>query len=284
LPSHGLVVFHGAGDVARLSHYFLPRLLLAGQRVLFLDGANSADPRLLERFARERHVPFAAFNRGIQIARAFTCFQLTELTKRVPQFLADFPAQVVIVTAFPDLYFDEDVRDWNARVAFEEGLANLRRWAGSSSTIQRQGMALAMPNGRGNTYPGPSGPEVVSTSAAEAARDAAAHPARLKPCPDVRAGVAIAVFSATEDFAPSPARRRFFPQLCAVANEVWKFSVDADNRLRLIGDPPRPRLRGQIVGATPCGYPLRAGGASSDAGQAQGPAPTRSGGILPASR
>ena len=107
LPARGLAVFHGAGNVARLSHYFLPRLLMEGKRVLFLDGANSADPRLIERFARERSVPFERFNRGIQIARAFTCFQLTELIARIPKFLADFPAQVVIVTAFPDLYFDD---------------------------------------------------------------------------------------------------------------------------------------------------------------------------------
>ncbi len=191
LPTHGLAVFHGAGNVARLSHYFLPRLLLEGKRVLFLDGANSADPRLLERFARERHVPFEQFNRGIQIARAFTCFQLTELIARVPKFLADFPAQVVIVTAFPDLYFDEDVRDWNARVAFEQGLRNLRR-CGSAGILPAGG------------------------------RDGRAP------------GAVIAVFSAIEDFSPPPARRRFFPELSAAANEVWRFSLGADNRLRLI--------------------------------------------------
>lgn len=129
LPAHGLAVFHGQGDVPRLSHYFLPRLLLEGKRVLFLDGANSADPRLIARFARERGVPFAQFNRQIEIARAFTCFQLTELIARVPRLREDFPAEVLIVTAFPDLYFDEDVRDWDARVAFEQGLANLGRWA-----------------------------------------------------------------------------------------------------------------------------------------------------------
>ncbi len=105
LPAHGLAVFQGPGDVARLSHYFLPRLLMQGKRVLFLDGANSADPRLIARFARERHVPFAQFNRQIEIARAFTCFQLTELIARVPQFLEDFPAAALIVTAFPDLYY-----------------------------------------------------------------------------------------------------------------------------------------------------------------------------------
>ncbi len=132
LPPQGLAVFHGDKDTARLSHYFLPRLLLQGKRVLMLDGANCADPRLLERLARQRRVPFEQFSRQIQIARAFTCFQLTELIARVPRLLTDFPAELLIVTAFPELYYDEDVRDWNARVAFEQALADLQRWAGPS--------------------------------------------------------------------------------------------------------------------------------------------------------
>jgi hypothetical protein len=128
-PEQGLAVFYGPGNVPKLSHYFLPRILLQGRRVLFLDGANSANPRLLARLARERRVPFDRFNRQVQIARAFTCFQLTELIARVPCFLADFPADVLVVTALPDLYFDEDVRDWDARVAFEQALCNLSRLA-----------------------------------------------------------------------------------------------------------------------------------------------------------
>jgi hypothetical protein len=137
LPPQGLAVFHGDKDTARLSHYFLPRLLLQGKRVLMLDGANCADPRLLERLARQRRVPFEQFSRQIQIARAFTCFQLTELIARVPRLLTDFPAELLIVTAFPELYYDEDVRDWNARVAFEQALANLQRWARSGDFTRR---------------------------------------------------------------------------------------------------------------------------------------------------
>lgn len=129
LPARGLEVFHGTGDMARLSHYALPRLLVQGKRVLFLDGANCADPRLLERFARERNLPFERFNRQVQIARAFTCFQLTEMIARVPRWLRRFPAHVLIVTAMPDLYFDEDVSDGNARVAFHQAFRHLRRWA-----------------------------------------------------------------------------------------------------------------------------------------------------------
>ncbi len=128
-PEQGIAVFHGPGSTPKLSHYFLPRLLLQGKQVLFLDGANSADPRLLARLARERRVPFERFNSQIQIARAFTCFQLTELVARVPLFLESFPADILVVTALPDLYFDEDVRDWDAGVAFEQAIGNLGRLA-----------------------------------------------------------------------------------------------------------------------------------------------------------
>ncbi|MGD0130048.1 MAG: hypothetical protein ABSF46_32415 [Terriglobia bacterium] len=130
LPAHGLALFHGDQDAGRLSHYFFPRLLLEGKRILMLDGANCADPRLLERMARQRRVPFERFCRQIEIARAFTCFQLTELIARLPRLLTDFPAEIVIVTAFPELYYDEDVREWDAQVAFEQALTNIRRLTG----------------------------------------------------------------------------------------------------------------------------------------------------------
>ncbi len=112
----------------RLSHYFLPRLLFAKKQILYLDGANQISPLLLARFARERGLDPSSVNSLIRVARAFTCFQLTELVRRVPKTLQKFSADVLIVTALPDLYFDEDVRDREARASFEhalEGLANV---------------------------------------------------------------------------------------------------------------------------------------------------------------
>ncbi|MDE3179856.1 MAG: hypothetical protein KGM47_09365 [Acidobacteriota bacterium] len=129
LPLDGLALFEGDSAAPRLSHYFLPGLVLSGKRVLFLDGANCADPRLMARLARQRNIPFAEFSRRLQIARAFTCFQFTELIARVPQFISGFRAEVLIVTAFPELYFDQDIRDWDARAAFEQALRHLRCWA-----------------------------------------------------------------------------------------------------------------------------------------------------------
>jgi hypothetical protein len=74
-------------------------------------------------------------NSLIRVARAFTCFQLTELVRRVPKTLQRFSADVLIVTALPDLYFDEDVRDREARASFEHALEGLRNVAPLSLSI-----------------------------------------------------------------------------------------------------------------------------------------------------
>lgn len=140
LPSSGLALFEGDSDAPRLSHYFLPSLILTGKRILWLDGANCANPRLMANLARRRGILFPEFSRDIQIGRAFTCFQLTELIARVPQLIAKFPAQVLIVTACPELYFDQDIRDWDARVAFGQALNHLRRWA----TLNEPKLAVAV--------------------------------------------------------------------------------------------------------------------------------------------
>src|SRR5712664_803536 len=128
LSDRALTVFYGCPEMPRLSHYFLPRLLFAKKQILYLDGANQISPLLLARFARERGLDPSSVNSLIRVARAFTCFQLTELVRRVPKTLERFSADVLIVTALPDLYFDEDVRDREARASFEhalEGLVNL---------------------------------------------------------------------------------------------------------------------------------------------------------------
>jgi hypothetical protein len=47
----------------------------------------------------------------------------------VPRFIEKFAADALIVTALPDLYFDEDVRDRDAAVAFRHALEALRALA-----------------------------------------------------------------------------------------------------------------------------------------------------------
>ena len=52
-----------------------------------------------------------------------------------PKLLEKFSADVLIVTALPDLYFDEDVRDREARASFEHALEGLRKLAPLSLSI-----------------------------------------------------------------------------------------------------------------------------------------------------
>ena len=129
LPNRALTLYYGCPEMPRLSHYFLPRVLLEEKRILYLDGANQISPLLIARFARERGLEPSAFNCLIRVSRAFTCFQLTELIRRVPKFLQTFDVSVLIVTALPDLFFDEDVRDREARASFEHALEGLREIA-----------------------------------------------------------------------------------------------------------------------------------------------------------
>jgi hypothetical protein len=126
LPENGLSVFYGLPETPRLFHYFLPRAIHEGKSVLCLDGANRFDPLLIARFARERGMQLAEYGRSIRVARAFTCFQLTELLVRMPRLLRTFPALIAIVTALPDLYFDEDVREREAIVSFGRALQALK--------------------------------------------------------------------------------------------------------------------------------------------------------------
>lgn len=143
LPPNQLTVLYGLSNVGQLAHYFLPRVLLAGKQVLFLDGANRFDPLLIAQFARHRGLAPVDFNQRIRIARAFTCFQLTELLLRAPKFLRAFPADLLIITALPDLYFDEDVREREAGTAFERALEGLRQLTNSHLAIGVFSDALA---------------------------------------------------------------------------------------------------------------------------------------------
>jgi hypothetical protein len=126
LPDRALTLLYGCPEMPRLPHYFLPRVLLDEKRVLYLDGANQISPLLIARFARERGRDPSTFNNLVRISRAFTCFQLTELILRVPIFLRTFAASVLIVTAIPDLFFDEDVRELQAQASFEHALEGLQ--------------------------------------------------------------------------------------------------------------------------------------------------------------
>ncbi|MBI4462705.1 MAG: hypothetical protein HY653_07360 [Acidobacteria bacterium] len=130
----------------RLAHYFLPGVWRRKQQVLFLDGANCFSPLRVARFARERRIPPAEFYERIRVARAFTCFQLEELIVRLPRALRCFPAQVVMITGLPDLFYDEDVGAGEAALSYRKTLAALR-------SLLEQPLAVAVFSGGSPVVP-----------------------------------------------------------------------------------------------------------------------------------
>jgi len=50
LPERSLTVYYGCPEMPRLSHYFLPRVLLHEKQVLYLDWANQISPLLIAGF------------------------------------------------------------------------------------------------------------------------------------------------------------------------------------------------------------------------------------------
>jgi hypothetical protein len=249
LPPRGLAVFHGEHHAPRLSHYFMPRLALEGKRILFLDGANCADPRLMARLAERRGMPFAQFNQQIMLARAFTCFQLTELISRVPQFLAEFPAQVLMVTAFPELYFDEDVRQADAHAAFQRALGHLRRWGQNeirNSKLETRapgpnfefgGTKIETRNSKLETRERAPNFEFGGTKIENRNSKLVSEPPnfefRVSSFDSDAQPLSVALFSGASGFQPPAGRKLFFAQTCAAATELWKFQVDGQGRLGL---------------------------------------------------
>jgi hypothetical protein len=220
LPPRGLAVFYGRPETPRLFHYFLPRLLAEGKQVLCLDGANRFDPLLIARLARQRGIAAAEFNRSIRVARAFTCFQLTELLARVPRLLEKFAADALVVTALPDLYFDEDVRERDACVAFRHALDALR--------------ALDLL---------PLGVAVFSDATSFEAPRRAGCGHYLEPA-GRKSGHYLEPAGRKSGLHLEPARKNMFAQLTAQAAELWRFALDAENgKLRLIGEQMGNRLQ-----------------------------------------
>src|SRR5260370_20455630 len=148
LLNRALTLYYGCPEMPRLSHYFLPRVVHEEKKILYLDGGNQISPLLIAGFARERWLDPSVFNCLVRVSRAFTCFQLTELIRRVPKFLETFDATVLIVTALPDLFFDEDVRDREARASFEHALEGLRSLAALPLSIAIFSDATSFKTGR----------------------------------------------------------------------------------------------------------------------------------------
>jgi hypothetical protein len=100
------------------------------QDVIYIDGGNSLDPYLLTAACRLFRVEADAVLRRVQVARAFTVFQLdTLIMHSLERILAQHQPRLVLVACMSELYLDRDVNWLEAKTLFDADLANLEQLA-----------------------------------------------------------------------------------------------------------------------------------------------------------
>jgi hypothetical protein len=100
---------------------------MSNRDVIFVDGGNSLDPYLLTAACRLFRVDADYVLRRVQVARAFTVFQLdTLITQNLERILRRSKPRLVLISCMSELYLDRDV-DWHeARVLFESDFKKLQ--------------------------------------------------------------------------------------------------------------------------------------------------------------
>ncbi len=106
------------------------RAALAGQRVLYLDGANAFDPYIPARMAREAGLDPRQVLDRLFISRAFTCHQLeTLVVDRLEAAIRARRPGLVVISGWSHLFHDENVPAREAMRLLESTAQAVRRLA-----------------------------------------------------------------------------------------------------------------------------------------------------------
>lgn len=107
---HSLMVLHGHPLVLRLGLHAAADRALAGEPVVYLDGANTFDPFVIGRLARaHRQAPRKVLSL-VHVARAFTCHQMERLVSDcLEEALTRYQARIALVSGLFETFYDEAV-------------------------------------------------------------------------------------------------------------------------------------------------------------------------------
>lgn len=111
-PEDRLLVLYGHLLVLQLGLYAATDRALAGEPVVYLDGANAFDPFVIGRLARAHRRPPRKVLNLIHVARAFTCHQMERLVSDcLAEALDRYQARVAVLSGLFETLYDEVVRD-----------------------------------------------------------------------------------------------------------------------------------------------------------------------------
>jgi hypothetical protein len=109
-PNDGLVLLYGHPAVLPLGLYAAAERLLAGETVLYLDGANVFDPFLISRLARAGGITPSTLLARLYLSRAFTCHQMERLVaERLAPALDAHRARTAILSGPLETFYDDAV-------------------------------------------------------------------------------------------------------------------------------------------------------------------------------
>ncbi|HET8720995.1 MAG TPA: hypothetical protein VFM24_03135 [Nitrospira sp.] len=114
-PEDRLLLLHGHPLVFRLGLYAAGERVLAGQPIVYLDGAHTFDPFFIGRMARAHRRQPRALLSMIHVARAFSCHQLERLiTNCLMSALERYQSRLAIVSGLFDTFYDQAVPEHEA--------------------------------------------------------------------------------------------------------------------------------------------------------------------------
>ena len=135
-PDERLLLLYGHPLVSRLGLYAATERVLDGEPVVYLDGASTFDPLIIEGLARaHRRTPSTILNM-IHVARAFTCHQMERLMcECLGPALERYQARLAIVSGLFDTFYDRAVPE-------QEGLRFFGRTMEAIQRLTKQGYTL----------------------------------------------------------------------------------------------------------------------------------------------
>jgi hypothetical protein len=114
-PEDRLLLLYGHPLVFRLGLHAATERVLAGEPVLYLDGANTFDPFLVARLARAHRRQPRQILTMIHVARAFTCCQMERLVSDCLSAALDrYQARIAILAGFFDTCYGPAIPDQEA--------------------------------------------------------------------------------------------------------------------------------------------------------------------------
>ena len=106
----GLLLLYGSPAVLPLGLYAAADRALAGEPVVYLDGANAFDPFVVSRVAHTHGARPQKLLTSIHVARAFTCHQMERLVSDCLAFALDrYQSRVAILSGPLESFYDEAV-------------------------------------------------------------------------------------------------------------------------------------------------------------------------------